>query len=59
MGKPIPALCRKYDVLEPKLQQLLQQEEEISKKVEKLEEESGIDIDEVRRINDSLAVGEA
>ncbi len=57
-GETIPALCRKYDVVESKLQQLLQQEEEVSKKIEKLEEESGIDIIELRRINDSLAVGE-
>ncbi len=57
-GDAVPALLRKYDVLEPKLQQLLQQEEEISKRIDKLEEESGIDILEIRRINDSLAVGE-
>ncbi|MBS1964052.1 MAG: RNA polymerase sigma factor RpoD [Bdellovibrionales bacterium] len=57
-GEAIPPLLRKYDVLEPKLQQLLQQEDETSKRIEKLEEESGIDIGELRRIDDSLAVGE-
>jgi RNA polymerase primary sigma factor len=57
-GEAVPALLRKYDVLEPKLQQLLQQEEEVSKRIEKLEEESGIEILEIRRIDDSLGVGE-
>jgi RNA polymerase primary sigma factor len=57
-GEALVAICRKYDVLEPKLTQLIQQEEEMSKRVEKLEEEAGIDLEELRRINDSLAVGE-
>jgi RNA polymerase primary sigma factor len=57
-GEAIPPLLRKYDVLEPKLQQLLLQEEEVSKRIDKLEEESGIEILEIRQIDDSLAVGE-
>jgi len=57
-GEAIPPLCRKYDVVEVKLGQLIQSEEDISKKIEKLEEEAGIDIVELRRIIDSLQVGE-
>jgi RNA polymerase primary sigma factor len=57
-GEAIPPLCRKYDVVEVKLGQLIQSEEDISRKIEKLEEEAGIDIIELRRIIDSLLVGE-
>jgi RNA polymerase primary sigma factor len=54
----IPALCRQYDVTEPKLAQLISQEEDSSRKILKLEEESGIDILELRRIHDTLTIGE-
>jgi len=57
-GEGVPALCRKYDVLEAKLAQLIQQEEDLQKKIDKLEEEAGIDVTELRRIVDSLQVGE-
>jgi len=54
----IPALCRQYDVTEQKLSQLIVQEEDSSRKILKLEEESGIDIQELRRIHDTLTIGE-
>jgi RNA polymerase primary sigma factor len=53
-----PALCRKYDVTVPKLTQLLSQNEETNGKVDRLEEEAGISIDELRRIHDTLTIGE-
>jgi RNA polymerase primary sigma factor len=53
-----PALCRQYDVSEQKLSQLIQQEEDLLKKVHKLEEEAGISIDELKRIYDTLTIGE-
>jgi RNA polymerase primary sigma factor len=53
-----PALCRQYDLTEQKLVQLVQQEEEIIKKVERLEEEAGVPVEELRRIQDSLSIGE-
>ena len=52
------ALCKKYDVSEQKLGQLVQNEEEIYKKIHKLGEEAGIAIDELRRIHDTLTIGE-
>ena len=57
-GEIIPQLCRQYDVTPDKLNQLIVQEEEISRRVERLEEESGIEITELRRIQDSLNIGE-
>jgi len=54
----IPALCRKYDTNEPKLAQIIQGEEDLERKIEKLEEEAGIELAEIRRINDTLTVGE-
>ncbi len=54
----IPSLCRKYDTNEAKLAQIIQGEEDLERKLEKLEEESGIEIAEIRRINDTLTVGE-
>src|SRR6185437_12148432 len=53
-----PALCKEYDVSEQKLTQLVQSEEEIFKRIAKLEEEAGIPIDELRRIHDTLTIGE-
>ncbi|MFL5814390.1 MAG: RNA polymerase sigma factor RpoD [Bdellovibrionia bacterium] len=52
------ALCREYDVSQPKLAQLVQNEEEISKKIARLEEEAGVSITELKRIDESLTVGE-
>lgn len=53
-----PALCRLYDVSEMKLAQLVQNEEELFKKLQRLEEEAGIAVDELRRIHDTLTIGE-
>jgi RNA polymerase primary sigma factor len=52
------ALCKDFDVTETKLVALVQQEEEIQRKVERLEEESGIELAELRRIHDTLTIGE-
>jgi RNA polymerase primary sigma factor len=52
------ALCREYDVSQPKLAQLVQNEEEIAKKIARLEEEAGVSITELKRIDESLTVGE-
>ncbi len=52
------AVCKKYDVSMQKLTQLVQTEEEASKKISRLEEEAGIATDELRKICDSLTVGE-
>lgn len=57
-GEVLLAVCRKYDVIEAKLGQLLQTEEDTQKKVDKLEEEAGIDLPELKRIVESLQVGE-
>jgi RNA polymerase primary sigma factor len=53
-----PALCRQYDVSDQKLAQLVSNEEELLKKIHKLEEEAGITIEELRRIYDTLTIGE-
>jgi RNA polymerase primary sigma factor len=52
------ALCKKYDVSLQKLTQLLQTEDEIVKKISRLEEEAGVAIDELHKICDSLTIGE-
>jgi len=54
----VPGLCKLYDVTEPKLASLVQQEEETEKKSDRLEEEAGIEVAEIRRIHDSLTIGE-
>jgi RNA polymerase primary sigma factor len=53
-----PALCKDYDVAPPKLTQLVQTEEEIARKIGKLEEEASINLLELRRIHDALTIGE-
>ena len=53
-----PALCKQYDVSDQKLTQLVQNEDELLKKIHKLEEEAGIPIEELRRIHDTLTIGE-
>ncbi|MGZ3687451.1 MAG: RNA polymerase sigma factor RpoD [Bdellovibrionota bacterium] len=55
---PHTALCKQYDVTEQKLAQLVQQEEELYKKISRLEEEAGIEVLELRRIHDTLTIGE-
>ena len=54
----IPETCKKYDLQEAKLLQLLAQEEEAIKKLVRLEGESGVTVDELKRINESLLIGE-
>jgi len=53
-----PALCKEYDVTPQKLTQLIQTEEDLYKKLCVLEEEAGIAVDELRRIHDTLTIGE-
>ncbi len=52
------ALCKEFDVSEPKLAQLIQTEEDLEKRICKLEEEAGIAVDELHRIHDTLTIGE-
>jgi RNA polymerase primary sigma factor len=54
----IPEICKKYDLPEAKLQQLISQEEEAIRKLVRLEGESGVTVDELKRINESLMIGE-
>ncbi len=54
----IPELCKKYDVTEAKLAQLIAQEEEAVRKLSRLESESGVTVEELKRINESLMIGE-
>jgi RNA polymerase primary sigma factor len=53
-----PALCKQYDVLPAKLAQLIQSEEDIQRRIDRLEEEAGVEIDELKRIHDTLYIGE-
>jgi RNA polymerase primary sigma factor len=57
-AEAIPALCKQYDVSEQKLAQLVQSEDDLFKRIFKLEEEAGIEILELRRIHDTLTIGE-
>ncbi|NDD92461.1 RNA polymerase sigma factor RpoD, partial [bacterium] len=57
-GGDLKPLCRQYDTNEQKLAQIVQSEEDVARRVEKLEEESGIELNELRRIHDTLTVGE-
>ena len=54
----IPETCKKYDLPEAKLMQLIAQEDEAVKKLFRLESESGVTVDELKRINESLMIGE-
>ena len=54
----IQEICKKYDLAEPKLMQLIAQEEEALKKMLRLESESGVTAEELKRINESLMIGE-
>jgi RNA polymerase primary sigma factor len=53
-----PALQKQYDVSAQKLQQLVQNEEELDKKIQRLEEESGLAVEELIRIYNTLTIGE-
>jgi RNA polymerase primary sigma factor len=54
----VPGICKKFDLNEQKLMQLFAQEEEAVKKLDRLESESGVTVDELKRINESLLIGE-
>ncbi len=54
----IPETCKKYDLPEAKLLQLVSQEDEAIKKLVRLEGESGVTVEELKRINESLMIGE-
>ncbi len=54
----LPKLCKQYDVSEQKLAQLIQNEEELQRKIQRLEEEAGLEVLELRRIHDTLTIGE-
>jgi RNA polymerase primary sigma factor len=54
----IPEICKKYDLPEAKLLQLIAQEDEAIKKLVRLEGESGVTVEELKRINESLMIGE-
>ncbi len=54
----VPAILREYDVTDVKLQQLIVTEEDLEKKILRLEEEAGLPVEELRRIHDSLTIGE-
>ncbi len=54
----VPGILKKYDLNEQKLMQLIAQEEEAVKKLDRLESESGVTVDELKRINESLLIGE-
>jgi RNA polymerase primary sigma factor len=53
-----PKMCREFDVTPQRLAQVIQQSEDVSRRIQKLEEESGIDLEELKRIVDSLNIGE-
>jgi RNA polymerase primary sigma factor len=54
----LPLILKKYDLQETKLAQLVSQEDEAMKKLLRLESESGVTLDELKRINESLMIGE-
>lgn len=57
-GEAQGALLKKYDLTEQKLIQIIQTDDEINRKITRLEDEAGIDLEALKRINDSLAIGE-
>jgi RNA polymerase primary sigma factor len=54
----IKELCREYDVTEKKLTQLIQNEEEFAKRLDRVADEAGTRVEELSRINKTLAIGE-
>ncbi len=54
----LPDILRKYDLSHQKLSQLAQQEEEALRKLNRLESEAGVTVEELKRINESLMIGE-
>ncbi|MBN23152.1 MAG: RNA polymerase sigma factor RpoD [Bdellovibrionaceae bacterium] len=51
-------LCKEYDVTIEKLRQLIDRDQDVSRKLFKIEDESGVSIEELRRIHDLLSIGE-
>ncbi len=54
----LPAILKQFDLQDAKFQQLFAQEDEAVKKLLRLESESGVTVDELKRINESLMIGE-
>ena len=54
----LSGILKKYDLVEAKLAQLISQEDEAMKRLLRLESESGVTVDELKRINESLMIGE-
>ena len=54
----LPGILKKYDLPETKFAQLTSQEDEAVKRLLRLESESCVTIDELKRINESLMIGE-
>lgn len=57
-GDEIGLLCKEFDLSGEKLTQLVQNEEDLYRKIERLEEEAGINLEELDRIYNSLSKGE-
>ena len=57
-GANAAEVCKEYDVTEQKLGQLTQTNDEVERKLDRLEGESGVEVDELKKINDSLLIGE-
>jgi RNA polymerase primary sigma factor len=53
-----PTLCKQYDVSVQKLTQLIQSDEDLEKKINRLEEEASLPVLELHRIHDTLTIGE-
>jgi RNA polymerase primary sigma factor len=54
----VSQLCRKYDVTEVKLTQMIANDDESVRKLDRLEAEAGVTVDDLRRVNDTLLIGE-
>ena len=57
-GDTAKALCKKFDVQEPKMIQLIQTYEDLDRKITRLEEEASVTLDELKLIVEQLMVGE-
>jgi len=53
-----PSLCKQYDVTQVRLEQLILSEKNLRSKIDQLQSDSGISINEIRRIYDTLTIGE-
>ncbi len=54
----LTGIAKKYDLPEAKLVQLMAQEDDVVKRLLRLESESGVTVEELKRINESLMIGE-